>query len=45
MSINGPWHQFMKTVISNLGCGEEGNVIQCKTAQLQYSMAVETAQL
>ena len=28
------------TVIPNLGCGEEGNFIQCKTAQLWYSMAV-----
>lgn len=27
----------------NLGCGEKGNFIQCKTAQLCYSWAVKTA--
>ena len=33
------------TGIPSLGCNEEGNFIQCKTAPLWYSMPVKTARL
>ena len=35
------WWLLMPIRIPSLGCGEEGNLIQCKTAQLWYSMSVK----
>ena len=34
-----------RTGIPNLGCSGEGNFVQCKTAQLCYTMTEKMAQL